>query len=69
MIYNQENDSPQRRDQEAMQVEAVHTNMAEHMKQPTADDRADNTEQDIQHNTFAPMVYDMAGDKSCNQSQ
>ena len=45
MIYNQEDDSPKRRDQEAVQVEAVHANVAEHVKHPTANNRADNTKQ------------------------
>src|SRR5690242_17479297 len=69
VIRNQKNNCPKGCHQKAMQVESVHSNVAKHVKQPTADDRANDAQQDIQHHALATMIYNVTCDKSRDQSQ
>jgi hypothetical protein len=56
-------------DEHAVEVQSADTFSAEERKDPTADDRPDDAEHDIQHHSLAFLVNNAASDKARNQAE
>jgi hypothetical protein len=69
VIEDQKHNRACRRHYNAIQIEPCHTNVAENMKDPPADDRAYHSQQHIKDNSLAAMIYKMAGDETRNQTE
>jgi hypothetical protein len=56
-------------DEHAVEVQSADTFSAKERKDPTADDRPDDAEHDIQHHSLAFLVNNAASDKARNQTE
>jgi hypothetical protein len=56
-------------DEHAVEVQPADTFSAKERKDPTADDRPDDAEHDIQHHSLAFLVHNPASDKARNQAE
>jgi hypothetical protein len=56
-------------DYQAVQIEASNATRANSGKDETANQRPDNSENDIEKEALALFVHDLAGDEPCNQPQ
>ena len=64
MPHNQDNDRADHRDQQAIKIQTGYARVAELIEKPATYYRADDTEDDIQQQSFAGFVYDLTADKS-----
>jgi len=69
VIYDQNDNRADNRDEHAPQIEASYAGPAEPLEQPAANDAADNTKDDVEEETFTLPVHDLAGDEACNQPE
>src|SRR6266487_1665952 len=69
MVDHQEDNGTDDGDQEAIEVEPCHAGHAEEVEEPAADDSPYDAEQDVQDDPLAGSIYDLAGDKSRDESQ
>lgn len=69
MIDNQQNHGADYRDEETVQVESAYATGAKNVKEPTAGEGADNTQQNVEQDALASPVDDFAADESCNQTE
>src|SRR5262249_3118175 len=75
MINHQKDYRANNSDKQVHQIKAAFSNYSEHfteskeVEDPTPDDRADNSQQDIAQHAFASAVNNFTGNKTSNQSQ
>jgi hypothetical protein len=68
MVEHKEHYRAENGDQEAICVEPRDARGAEKIKHPPADDRTDDSEQNVQHYAFASMVYNFASNETGDQT-
>src|SRR5262249_33597361 len=66
---DQDDDGPDDRDDDAPEVEAGDADAAERAEQPAADHRADDAEHDVENESRALPVHDLAGDEAGDQPE
>jgi transcriptional regulator with AAA-type ATPase domain len=54
---------------QAIDVDAGYSVRPKETKEPSAHDRADDSEDDVEEETFSRLVDNLASDKTCNQTQ
>jgi hypothetical protein len=59
MVDDQKDNGAASGNQYAMEVQSVHSDVTEHMKQPTAYDRSDDAQENVENETFTTPVDDM----------
>jgi hypothetical protein len=69
VVYDQHNHRTNHSDKHAVNVESSHARVTERVKKPTSNDRPDDTEDNIQQNTFTTLIDQFTGDESGDQSQ
>src|ERR1700674_5837135 len=69
MVNHQEHHRSGNRDTNAVEIQARYACRAEHLKKPTADNRADYTQQNVEHNALAVVIDQVAGDEPGDQSK
>src|SRR6476620_1415467 len=69
VVHNQENSRSYRGNQNTVKVHSRHTRVTEPLEQPTADHRAHDTKQHIQHNALTAAIDDMAGNEAGNDAE
>jgi hypothetical protein len=52
-----------------MEVQSVHPDVTEDMKQPAAYDRSDDAQENVEKETFTTTVDEMARDEARDQTQ
>jgi hypothetical protein len=68
VVYDENEDSANHSDAQAVEVYAGHSVRSEHTEEITADYGTDDSQYDIQDETFAGLVDDLAADKASNQT-
>src|ERR1700731_3216507 len=68
VIDHQNDDGAYERNQHAIYVDAIDTGFAQRVKNPSADDRAYYSQQDVAHEALAFLVDHLAGQKTGNQT-
>jgi len=63
MVDHQEKHRSANGNHNAVQVQTRYACRAEHVKNPTADNRSDYTEENVEHNTLAVVIDQVAGDE------
>jgi hypothetical protein len=69
VIHNEHNDCADDGDKHAVEIETGHTRMASKLKQPTANQRADHPKDNVEEDTRACTIYNLAGDKTGDQPE
>src|SRR5579872_5391927 len=69
VIEDQHYDRAQHRDHKAVEIEAVHAGFAKERHDPTADNGTDHAEHQIDHQSLASLVDDLAGNEARDESQ
>ena len=64
VITEKEDNGAERRHQDAMEIQAGDADVAEDVEQPAPYDRAYNAEKNVQYDSFAAMIYQVAGNES-----
>jgi hypothetical protein len=67
VVNHQEYHRSANRDPDAVKIQACYPCRAEHLKKPTADNRADYTKQNIEHDALAVVIDQVAGNESGQQ--
>jgi hypothetical protein len=69
VIDDQNYDGADDRHEEAIEIYAIHSARPKETKEPSADYSADDSENDVEEETFSRLVDDFASDKTGNQTQ
>jgi hypothetical protein len=69
MPRDQDNDRSNYRDQQAVQIQTGHAGMPKRIEQPSAYHGADDSQYEVEHQSFAALVYNFASDESSQKSQ
>jgi hypothetical protein len=69
VIEDQHDDRSEHCNDQTVQIEAGDAAGADRRKDETADHRPDNAKNNVEKETLALFVHDLAGDESCNQPQ
>jgi len=69
MVDDQANDRSEHGDEQAVKIETADPGMPEEAEEPTADNGADNAEQDVEEQTFAATIDQLAADEAGNQPE
>jgi hypothetical protein len=67
--YNKHEHCANHSDEQAIQIQAGHTAVTECVEQPTTDDRADDSQDDVEENAFAAIVDNFASDETSQESE
>jgi hypothetical protein len=68
VVYDQHNHGANHSDEHAIDVESSHASVAESIEKPTSNDRPDDSQDDIQQNTFTALVDQFTGNEPGDQS-
>jgi hypothetical protein len=68
VVYDQNKDGADDSDAQAVEVYAGHSVRSEHTEEIAADYGTDDSQYDIQDETFAGLVDDLAADEASNQT-
>jgi len=68
VVYDQHDHRADYSDEHAVNVESSHAGVTESVENPTANDRSDDPENNIQHNAFTALIDQFTGDESADQS-
>jgi hypothetical protein len=68
VVYDQHNHSANHSHEHAINVESSHASVTNSVEQPTSNDRPDDSEDNIQQNTFTALIDQFTGDESGDQS-
>jgi len=63
VVYHQEKHRTADRDNNAVQAQTRYAYRTEHVKNPTADNRADYTEENVEHDALAVVIDQVTGDE------
>jgi YihY family inner membrane protein len=69
VLDRQHNDCPDDRHEHAPDIEAVHASRSHEAEQEAADYRADDSEQQVENDSFACLVDNLARDETCNETE
>jgi hypothetical protein len=69
MVNHQEKNRPGNSHTNAVEIQARYPCGAEHLKNPAADNRANYTEENVEYNSLAMVINQMAGDEPSHQSK
>src|ERR1700712_564966 len=69
MVDEQDNNSTNHGNQQAVQVQSIHPAGAEQAEQETADYSSNDTEYDVEQNAFSRPVHQLAADEASDESE
>src|SRR5579872_2966375 len=69
MIDHQDDDGARNRDEQAVQVEPGHAGHPEKIEEPAAGDRSNDAKDEVEHESFARLVDELAGDEAGQHSE
>src|SRR2546421_7992597 len=69
MPYDKAHHRPDDRDEQAPEIEPRDARRSKRVKDPPANDRANDSQHDVEQHAFAAPVHDLASDESSNQPQ
>ncbi len=69
MVHDQQQGRTDDCHQQAVEVESANTRHPESGEEPASDDCADDTENDVHHDTLARPADDLAGDEPGDESK
>ena len=68
MVEDENDNSPDDSNEDAVDIDATHPLSTEHIKEESADESAHDAENDVENHPFASLVDDLATNEPSNQT-